>query len=308
MAEPGTRCLRRSLAREGTTVGTKSSCKGGGPTLENGNCTNPGPDGLPVQCVGIWATDKHHYLRQYIGATRAVRAKYLEPQGHGGAAFIDIFAGPGRVRVRDTGEVRDGSSLMALQHREAPFSRLIFCDHDTDNVSALGARTASDSSRVSIILGDSNERIDEIVEQIPEYGLNIALVDPYALAALKFTTLARLARFPRMDLIVHFPTGDIKRNLEQNESTKQWLTEALGTTSWAEGMTSTTDVGHLIEVFKRQLTTLGYGSTQVRSEPIKNNKKLTLYYLVYASKNERGDAIWQSITKNKPTGQQGMGF
>lgn len=288
-------------------MSTKAKCKHGGPTLDNGNCTTPGPDGLPVQCVGIWATDKHHYLRQYIGATRLVRKKFLGP-GKGGAAFIDIFAGPGMVRVRDTGEIRDGSPLIAVKHREAPFSKLIFCDHDPDNVNALGVRVASEAARVKIIHGDSNTRIDAVVREIPEYGLNIALVDPYALSALKFTTLEALAKFARMDLVVHFPTADIKRNLEQNENTKQWLTEAVGTSSWSDGLTSTTDVGHLIEVFKRQLTTLGYRSTQVRSEPIKNNKNLTLYYLVYASKSERGDAIWQSITKNKPGGQRGMGF
>ncbi len=33
---------------------------------------------------------------------------------------------------------------------------------------------------------------------------------------------------------------------------------------------------------------------------------LPLYYLVYASKSERGDKIWQSITKNKPSGQRGL--
>jgi three-Cys-motif partner protein len=289
-------------------VATKSGCKGGGETRENGNCTNPGADGLPVQCVGIWANDKHHYLRKYIGATRGVRSKYLEPQGHGGAAFIDIFAGPGMVRVRDSGEIREGSPLIALRHTEAPFSKVILCDNEPDNVAALGARTTSDAGRVKVVPGDSNETIEAVETEIPEYGLNIALVDPFALQALKFRTLARLAKFPRMDLIIHFPTADIKRNLEQNENTKQWLTDALGTSSWLSELTSLTDVGRVIEIFKRQLASLGYGSQRVRSEPIKNNRNLPLYYLVYASKSERGDKIWQSITKNKPSGQQGMGF
>ncbi|MBI3201456.1 MAG: three-Cys-motif partner protein TcmP, partial [Myxococcales bacterium] len=262
----------------------------------------------PVQCVGIWATDKHHYLRQYIEATRAVRAKYLEPKGHGGAAFIDLFAGPGMVRVRDNGEIRPGSPLIALQHREAAFSKLVLADRDPANVAALQARTTSDVARVKIIPGDSNANIDQIASQIPEYGLNIALVDPYALSALKFSSLERLAQFSRMDLIVHFPTADIKRNVRQNENTRQWLTEALGTSRWLKEMTSMIDVGRLIELFKEQLSSLGYGSKAVRSEPIKNNKNLPLYYLVYASKNPRGDAIWQSITKNKPTGQTGMGW
>jgi three-Cys-motif partner protein len=285
-----------------------AECKGGGETLENGNCTVAGPDGRAVQCVGIWATDKHHYLRQYIQATWGVRAKYLKPRGHGGAAFIDLFAGPGMLRVRDTGEIREGSPLIALRHKEAPFSKLIFCDRDPDNIEALGARTAADGARATVVRGDSNALIEEIATQIPEHGLNIALVDPFALSALKFRTLELLAKFSRMDLIVHFPTGDIKRNLAQHESTKVSLTEALGTSSWTSEVKSMTDVPRLIEIFKKQLGSLGYGSKAVRSEPIRNNRNLPLYYLVYASKNERGDKIWQSITKNAPSGQRGMGF
>jgi hypothetical protein len=84
-------------------MSSRSGCKDGGETLENGNCTNPGPDGLAVQCVGQWAADKYYYLRQYIAATKAVRGGFIAPKGNGGAAFIDLFAGPGRVRVRDTG-------------------------------------------------------------------------------------------------------------------------------------------------------------------------------------------------------------
>lgn len=286
----------------------KSDCKGGGETLAHGNCTNPGPDGLPVQCVGIWATDKHHYLRQYVEATRAVRAKFLAPRGQGGAAFIDIFAGPGMVRLRDTGEIREGSPLIALHHEEAPFSKLVFCDSNSGNVRSLQARTASDSTRVKVILGDSNKIINQLAGEIPEYGLNIALVDPFALSALKFSTLERLAKFQRMDLIVHFPTADIKRNLEQHRNTRAWLTEALGTSSWTAELTSMTDVGRLIDVFKKQLSLLGYGSNSVRSAPIKNNQNLPLYYLIFASKSEQGDKIWQKITKNAANGQRGMGW
>lgn len=261
-----------------------------------------------MQCVGQWATDKHYYLRQYIGATRAVRSQYIEPKGLGGAAFVDLFAGPGMIRVRDTGEVLDGSPLIAFGHHEAPFSTLILCDNDEDNADAVRSRTAGESSRVSVVYADCNSVIDEIASRIPTHGLNFALVDPFALRELKFDTIERLARFKRMDLMIHFPTGDIKRNLEHNDNTKRWLTEALGTSTWPEDLTSLTNAGRLIELFKSQLSLLGYGSQQVRSEPIKNNKNLPLYYIVFASKSGRGDAIWQSITKNKPSGQRGLGF
>ncbi len=287
---------------------TKSACKEGGETLPNGNCTVPAPDGLPAQCVGQWAADKHYYLQQYIAATRAVRAGYLPPKGQGGSAFIDLFAGPGIVRIRESGEIRDGSPMVAFRHAEAPFTRLVLCDLDAENVSALRARTASEASRVLVVNGDCNERIDEVVAAIPRHGLNIALVDPFALQALKFSTLRRLSAFKRMDLVIHFPTADIKRNLGQNKQTKRWLDEALGTKQWTTAIASSTDIAGLIEVLKKQLGTLGYQSQHVRSAPIKNNQNATLYYLVYASKSDRGDKIWQSITKNKPSGQKGWDF
>ena len=161
---------------------------------------------------------------------------------------------------------------------------------------------------MSVVESDCNEKIDELVRLISEHGLNIALVDPFALQALKFSTLQRLAQFKRMDLVVHFPTGDIKRNLGQNERTRRWLDEAMGTSEWPSKVASTTDVGGLMDVFKEQLAVLGYRSQQVRSASIKNSQNVPIYYLVYASKSDLGDKIWQSVTKNTPSGQRGFGF
>src|SRR5687768_5579403 len=100
-----------------------SDCEQGGETKDNGNCTAPAPDDhLPVQCVGSWAKDKHYYLERYIDATRAVRAKYLRPAGSrpaGGAAFVDLFAGPGRCRLRESGQIINGSPLIALANAKA---------------------------------------------------------------------------------------------------------------------------------------------------------------------------------------------
>lgn len=105
-------------------------CRFGGRRKPNGNCENPAEDGLPSQGVGAWATTKHERIRLYIEATRAVRAKYLPPTGTGGAAFLDVFAGPGRARVRDQPTTVPGSALIAVEHAQAPFSRVILCDLD----------------------------------------------------------------------------------------------------------------------------------------------------------------------------------
>jgi len=76
-------------------------------------------DGLPVLDVGPWTAEKHDYLRRYITATKAARARFLPPAGPGGAAFIDLFGGPGRAQVRGHKEIIDGSPLIAARHRDA---------------------------------------------------------------------------------------------------------------------------------------------------------------------------------------------
>src|SRR6266404_3488674 len=137
-----------------------SRCAAGGTTKANGNCTNPDPtDNLPVQCVGPWVKEKHHYLRDYIEETSGVRRKYLTPTGGrryaGGAAFIDLFAGPGRARIFSSrGPIIDGSPLVALGHAAAPSTRVILGETDPENVSALRARTAKYGEQVSVVPGN----------------------------------------------------------------------------------------------------------------------------------------------------------
>jgi three-Cys-motif partner protein len=272
----------------------------------NGNCTaalDP-IDGLPVQCVGAWAKDKHHYLRNYIAATRNVRARFMPPHGPGGAAFIDLFSGPGRARVREPVEFVDGSPLLAtkVSRDEHGFTDIILCDIDAENVDALRKRTANDR-RVSIIEGDCNLKIAEIVTKIPRHAYSVALVDPFGASALDFATIRRLAAFDHLDFIIHFPLGSMKRNFLDHGRFERFI--GLPRDQWGVEIVHGEDIRRLIPVFRRQLAALGYPerTTAVTYPSIKNMQQVVLYHLVFASKHERGDEIWNSITKNLPSGQ-----
>lgn len=268
------------------------------------NCYDADPaDGLPVQCVGEWAEDKkHRILRNFIEATQKTRAKYLAPRGRGGAAYIDLFAGPGRARVRSSGAIVDGSPLVAVKHSASPFTKVILCDLNEANIQALQHRTQGDA-RVVTIPGDCNREIGRVVSEVPQFGLNLALVDPYGLAALDFETIKRLATAcKRMDLLIHFPTGDMKRNIantKSSEATKERMDKALG-----GGVRAALpkDVAREIETLRTNLASLGYTGKKVRSVPVANSQGVIMYHLVYASRNPLGDAIWQSITS--PKGQR----
>jgi len=290
------------------------SCRYGGPTKENGNCTVPDDaDGLPVQCVGEWAHhDKHTYLQRYIHATRQVRKNFLVREDRrlaGGAGFVDLFSGPGKVRLRDTEEIYAGSPLIAIAHDEAPFSKIVLCDLDEENVAALRARTASTRDRVEVICGDSNEDADAIASRLPEYGLNLAFVDPFKLAPLRFSTIESLAKRGRMDLVVNFPTQDARRNLERYlEPDNDFLDRALGTREWRRRVRSPAEMPALLDVFVEQLERIGYTGARNRTIPVENSKKAELYRLIFASKNPLGDKIWGGITQHTSRGQRGFPF
>jgi len=81
-------------------------------------------DELPISEVGEWALEKHERLRKYVDISRYARQKYIDPtksklrgsnSSVAGATFIDLFCGPGRSRIRETGQVIDGSPLVAYR-------------------------------------------------------------------------------------------------------------------------------------------------------------------------------------------------
>jgi three-Cys-motif partner protein len=283
-------------------------CADGGPTKANGNCTVPGDDALPVQCVGPWAKEKHDYLRRYVDATKGPRSKFLSPAGSrpaGGAAYVELFAGPGKARIRTSGEIVGGSPFIALEHTGAPFTKVVLAEKDPETVAALSKRARPHGDRVRIVPGDCNEKIDDILQQIPPYGLNIAVVDPYGLRPLRFETLRKLAAVKRMDLVIHFPTMDIKRNLHQAE---EFVTRFLGTDSWKKTVKKPEDVVKLVDVLRSQLGAFGYEQEKVRTLPIMQSKNVVIYHLVYATKDPLGNKIWQSIAKTTAQGQGGFNF
>jgi len=131
----------------------------------NGLCTaTVGPDGLPVQCIAGHSLEKHDYLRRYIQASSGPRSGFLKARPGvptpGGAAFIDLFAGPGMVRERATGQILPGSPLLALEHETAPFTKVLLCDLDKEVSEVLTKRVAPHGPRVRVHHGDSNTLID----------------------------------------------------------------------------------------------------------------------------------------------------
>jgi three-Cys-motif partner protein len=120
-----------------------------------------GDDGLIVENVGAWAKDKLKLLTDYVQASGGARRSYQ----HTGAAFIDVFSGAGRSRIRNTHEFIDGSPVAAFkQGKVSPgaFTTIEISDANPELLSAAEQRLRALDARVTTTpgRGRSGDRVD----------------------------------------------------------------------------------------------------------------------------------------------------
>ena len=274
----------------------------------------PASDGLPIRCVGSWAKDKYYYFGRYFDIfTASMRKKW-----NGELYYIDLFAGCGKCRVRETGEEIDGSALISLLIKH-PFKGYFAVELNPIAADALKKRVENLSfkDRFLIIKGDCNKKIDEIIAKIPARSLSLAIIDPTGLH-INFDTVKNLTNGRKIDLIITFPEGmDINRNLSRYlKQSHSILDDFIGDKNWRnlfsqniKNMGQKHIEENLISYYKTKLTKLGYkeiksGEILIRS----HQSNLPLYYLLFASKHLLGPKFWGEISKISPTGQISMGF
>lgn len=259
----------------------------------------PASDGLPLRCVGGWSKAKHYYLKRYIDTfTTGMRLKWK-----GQLYYLDLFAGPGKCRIRETEEEIDGSPLLAL-NSVFPFAGYFFVELEREVLNCLSKRCKSHKvhEKINFIQGDCNEKINEIINDIPSRSLSLAFIDPTGLH-FKFSTLQELAK-RKVDLIITFPEGmAIKRNLKKFlEQEHSLLDNVIGDREWRQFKTGREIIGY----FRKKLETLEYQEVKLGDEiPIRSTiKNLPLYCLLFASKHPVGYKFWKEVGKIEYTGQR----
>src|SRR5574337_1215844 len=121
--------------------------------------------------------------------------------------YIDLFSGPGRCRLRPTGEFVDGSPLHALQF---PFTHYIFNDLSPDVTTALDKRLkqrADQGKKVVVWTGDSNDQVDAARDYVRSLGkstLAFAFIDPPGIE-FRFDSVRRLTAGISVDLLMNVP-------------------------------------------------------------------------------------------------------
>ncbi len=268
------------------------------------NLPPPQDDGLYVPTVGEWSRDKHYFLMRYINAfTTSMKDKWA------GLHYIDLFAGAGIERLRESGDLDWGSPMIAAQIPNK-FTTLHLCEKGKKKYKALKERIEHVVNNAQCFNGDANKKVREIVRQIPQGTLSLAFLDPYGLH-LEFDTLKILSDI-RADLIIFFPDHlDALRNWERNylDDPNSNLDRWMGPNcDWRAALNEAPQDRHaevLRELYVTQIKSLGYAHFE-HQRILANGHPL--YILILCSRSDLAIKFWRRISHIGPDGQRTFKF
>lgn len=261
-------------------------------------------DGSYIPEVGIWAEQKYKLVGGYCEIF-TTGMKNLWDQ----LIYVDLFAGAGYARIKDSNRIRMSSALIAMSVNYK-FNKYILCEEDDKCFNALKDRVKRHfpDLNVEFIKGNSNKNIDKIIDALPKHSidskvLRFCFVDPFSLN-LKFTTIKRLAKVGKMDFLILLALHmDANRNLfnyiSENSSK---VDEFISDLSWREPFLSgEVPIKDFIKFLAKKYDANMKGLEYI--EPVKkhliriDDLRVPLYYLAFYSKHARGNDFYQKVEK-----------
>lgn len=271
--------------------------------------------------VGYWTEIKLNILREYAAAYATIMDKQ-EVIKH--VAYIDGFAGAGSHISRTTGESIEGSPSIALK-TEPPFSHYHFIDLDGKRAAYLNQKTEGRYD-VSIYEGDCNDILLEKVFpqcKYEDYRRGLCLLDPYDLNP-KWEVVQTAGQMRSIEIFLNFMIMDANMNVlwknpgkVTTEQAKR-MSDFWGDASWRNASYRTSpglfgDDLHekrtneeVVEAYRSRLKKIAGFKYVPEPMPMRNTRGAVIYYLFFASQNEKGSKIARDIfVKWKSIGDRG---
>ena len=262
-------------------------------------------DGLFCDEVGSWAEDKHQLVALYDSLFSTGMKKKWDAR-----VYIDLYAGSGLTRVRDTLRFSWGSPILALMTKD-PFDKYIFCENNPDSMGALKERVKrlSPNADVSFVPGDCNERVEEICSYIPKASktyrvLSFCFVDPYDLS-IQFSTIKKIAEYYVDFLFLLALHMDANRNIAtyidlKNRKIDRFLDLPDWRSLWAQAEKEGNRFPQfLAEAYAGCMEGLGYLPVPFhKMKPVRSDaKNLPLYHLALFSRSSLAYKYWDDVLK-----------
>ena len=262
-------------------------------------------DGLPVSQVGEWSLEKHDRLRRYVDISGPVRRKFI---GRAGATYIDLYCGPGRSLVRETGQIVDGSPLVATLKAfecKAPFTGVFVGDAEKSCVDAAASRLTARAIVNLKYYGPAEDTVKQVLHELNPYALHFAFLDPFNLGDVPFTVIEALSKLQRMDILIHISLQDLQRNLRRYIDTPNGPLDRV-----APGWRKALDPRERDEVVRTKF--LNHWLDLIRGldmapsqgiELVSGSVGQRLYWLVFVSRHDLAGEFWDKIRNVTPQGR-----
>lgn len=258
-------------------------------------------DGLPVAEVGEWSVElKHRLLREYVEATWGARAKYRD------RGYIDLFSGPGRVKVKPTGQIMDGSPLVAWRTAagsKAPYTSTIIADVERLSVEACEIRLKSAGCSPRTLIGEARVTARDACSHLDKFGLHLVFLDPFNLEALPFSVFEAFFEHDLryVDFIVHFSANDLQRNLDSFLADEASVMDAFAP-GWRDHVTMRARDQMRGTVFWYWVSLFEKHQFKIAKEAplIRGGTNQPLYWLVLLSRHRLAADIWNSVANKTP--------
>lgn len=256
-----------------------------------------GDDGLIVEKVGSWAVEKLKLVTDYVYASGGARKKYLGT----GAAYIDPFCGSGRSLIRGTTTFIDGSPVAAFKRAlQSPgrFTSINISDGDEELLAVATKRLTALSAPVRSFPGPASEAIPNIIQSLDQYGLHLALLDPYSLGALSFDLFKELAKLKNIDVIAHVSVSDLQRNAARyaDEDYDQFDKFA---PDWRSKVSTNTNKATfraaILKYWSDKVTALGLPQAK-HWELISGDQGQRLYWLILLARHDLAHGLWAKVS------------
>ncbi len=222
--------------------------------------------------------------------------------------FVDLFAGPGLYALGHRKELFMGSCLASLQNG-LPVSKWIFCEHSSENASALKIRVNKYFRGKNVVIFDSkpDQLIDKFRSYLPQtkgsYKVAVfCVVDPFSIE-IPFTTISQLNDLGFSFLIPY--TFSLNSRLDYKyyqKEQKEKLSKYLGGLKEADQFT---DVKSNLEFYKRLVRTqqnnmlmMGLNSSLSVHKLDSGLMEMPYYYMGLFSKQLSPAVVRQEVMAN----------
>lgn len=259
----------------------------------------PASDGLLARKSGLWAKRKHHYLRNYCGiTTRSMRTKWR-------LVYLDVMAGPGMCKIKETGEEFPGSPFIALGHEVHEF---ILIEDDPQLADALRQRVAKHPKArlVEVIAKNWVDVLQHGRLRFNDDTLVVAFVDPTGISQVPMKAMLQLTMNARIDLLVtlQYSLG-ITWNVPQylrSRAEQTALDAFLDSRGWRKWKwREASEFARMaIDAFSQRIQQQGFIGTRHISVPAAQ----PLYSFTLFSRHPLAEKFWNEILKIDETGQR----